>query len=135
MSLYVIASSDKSKNYYPYNQPYHFKSFIKQPLELEGHWRGALTEIDFDKKITVHSPNVECNICEGAVVNGVTSNVLRKVNTDLRRTFTNNFNWLYYVPVIVSGIREIEITTKEASGALATFFSQPVVVTLHFSKI
>ena len=71
----------------------------------------------------------------GAVVNGVTSNALRKVNTDLRKTFTNSFNWLYYVPVIVSGIREIEITIKEASGALATFLSQPVVVTLHFSKI
>ena len=50
MSLYVIASSDKSKNYYPYNQPYHFKSFIKQPLELERHWRVELTEIDFDEK-------------------------------------------------------------------------------------
>ena len=134
MSVFYIASSDKNKNYFPNNVPYHFKTYLKQSLLLEGTWKVALTDIDFEEKITASTLYVECSVCEGTIVDGVNTNGLRKVNTAMRRTFSNSFNWLYYVRVIKSEIRDIEITLKDSSGALATFLTRPVTITLHFLK-
>ena len=134
MSTFVIVCSDQNMNYFPHNTSYHFKSFLKQPLLLDGNWKIALTEIDFDEKITSSTLYVHCNVCEGTIVDGIHTNVLRKVNTDIRRTFSNSFNWLYYVPVIKYELRDIEIIIKDRDGSLATFLKRPVSVTLHFMK-
>lgn len=135
MSIYMILDSDKNLEYFPNNVPYNFKSHLMQPLNLEGKWSVALTEIDFNEKIQTSSLYVNCDICESIIVNGVWSNVLRKVNCDVKRQFTNSFNWIYYLPVIKPEIGEIEISIKDANGALATFISRDITVTLHFRKI
>ena len=134
MSIFVIASSDKNKNYFPNNVPHHFKTSFKHSLLMEGTWKVALTEIDFDEKITASILYVECSVCEGTIVDGINTNVLRKVNTDMRRSFSNSFNWLYYIHVIKPEIRDIEITLKDSNGSLATFLTKPVTITLHFLK-
>ena len=109
MSFYVIINSDQNVDYYPDNNPYLFKTCLSKPLTLNGIWNVALTEIDINEKIQKPSIYVNSDLCQSVIVDGVLTNVLRKVNTDVRRTFTNSFDWLYYLPLIKNEITLMEI--------------------------
>ena len=134
MSFYVIIHSDRSLDYFPDNQPFQFKCYFDKPLTLEGNWELALCEKDINEKVQKPSLYVNCDLCQSIIVDGKSKTVLRKVNADMRRHFTNSFNWLFYVPVIKSQIREIQIDIKDANNRLATFLTKPVCVTLHFTE-
>ena len=134
MSIYVIIHSDQSLDYFPDNQPFRFRTHFNQPLVLEGSWKVALCEIDINEKIQKPSLYVNCDLCQSIIIDGRTQNVLRKVNADVRRQFSNSFNWLFYLPVIKSEIREIEFVIKDTNDFTASFLTKPVCVTLHFKK-
>ena len=102
-------------------------------MNIYGKWKVALTEIDIKENLQKLSLYVKSDLCQSTIVDGNLSDVLRKVNTDVRRQFTNSFDWLYYLPVIKNEIREIEISIKDANGNFAAFLSKPISVTLHFA--
>ena len=79
----------------------------------------ALSEIDFSERLQKSSLFVNSDVCQSTIIDGILTNVLRKVITDVRRYFTNSFNWLYYLPVIKAEISEIEITIKDLKGNFA----------------
>ena len=134
MSFYVIIHSDQSLDYFPDNQPFQFKCHFDKALSLDGKWEVALCEIDINEKVQKPSLYVACDLCQSTIIYGRSKNVLRKVNADLRRQFTNSFNWLFYVPVIKSEIREIQIVLEDANNNLGFFLTKPMCVTLHFTK-
>ena len=134
MCFYVVINSDQNMDYFPDNRPFAFKTYFSKPLNLEGKWKVALSEIDVNEKMQKPSIYVYSNLCQSVVFDGIITNVLRKINTDVRRQFANSFNWLYYLPVIKNEIREIEISIKDANGNFASFLSKPITVTLHFVK-
>ncbi|MEW8509095.1 MAG: hypothetical protein AB2598_20635 [Candidatus Thiodiazotropha sp.] len=131
----MIINSDESLAYFPDNKPFRFKTHLAKTLSLPGKWVVALTEIDLLEKIQLSSLYVNCDICQSTIVDGEWTNVLRLINTGVKRQFTNSFNWLYYLSVVKSEIREIEISIKQDSGVYATVLNRPVRVTLHFMNL
>ena len=134
MSFYVIIHSDRSLDYFPDNLPFQFKCHFNKPLTLEGSWELALCDIDINEKVQKPSLYVNCDLCQSMIVDGKSKTVLRKVNADMRRQFTNSFNWLFYVPVIKSEIREIQIDIKDANDRLAIFFNKTCVCDITFYR-
>ena len=120
--------------YFPDNQPWQFKTYFNKPVNLEGSWKVALCEFDINEKVQKPSLYVNSDLCQSVLVDGQSRNVLRKVYSDARKQFANSFNWLMYVPVIKSELREIEIFIKDAKDNVASFLTKPVCVTLHFKK-
>ena len=89
----MIINSNKNLDYYPNNVPYKFKTHFAKPLDLNGRWTVAITEIDIIEKLQNPYLYISCDLCQNTIVDGTLTNVLRKVNTDARRQFSNSFNY------------------------------------------
>ena len=81
-------------------------------MKLDGKWKVALTEIDIKENLQKPSLYVKSDLCQSTIVDGNLSDVLRKVNTDVRRQFTYSFDWLYHLQDIKNEIREIQISIR-----------------------
>ena len=133
MSMFVIFSSDKSKDYFPNNSPARFRSHSSAPLVLKGLWKVALMEVS----VSTSFPKTDAlfiysSICHESIVNGYSMPLLRRL------MFTEPGNWStildspHYIPVKVSEIRDIDIFVTDEQGDTASFLNQTSTITLHF---
>ena len=136
MELYVCANSADSKTYFPDNTVGHFRVKLQRPLLLEGNWVMGLCEVHVT--IGLERPPkgllaLHCNTCDGMIVGGATSNVIRTVQSKrhIHKVYTN----VYYMPVETHFIESLEIYFRDSEGNPLSVVSPGVVeCVLHFKR-
>ena len=133
MSIYLVASSDKSLEYYPQNASYKFSSHLKAPLILNGKWKVAIVETfissSFAKKDILY---ISSNVCDTSIIEGHQQSFLRRFPATSSGHWSATFHTPYYMNVKLCEIYDIEIDIKTKSGEYATFLDETSSVTLHF---
>lgn len=135
MSIYVILSSDKSKDYFPNNKPYQFKSRLNAPLLLEGMWKVALVEADISCSMSKEeSICLFSNICSESIIEGEKHPLLRKLSCTQPGDWTSILENPHYMLVNGKELYDISIYITDRHGQYASFLDQPSTITLHFKS-
>ena len=133
MSLYVILSSDNSKDYFPNNSPASFRSHLNIPLILNGMWRVAIVEANISTTISkTEALLVHSNICDDSIVNGYSKPLLRRLMSVDPGNWSIILDSPHYVPIKVSEIYNIDIFITDDQGDNVSFLDQSSTITLHF---
>ena len=136
--LYV--RSDECNDYFSDNKPYKFKIHLKSPLLLKGFWTEALVEFDCStqsnkalkrRESVLH---VFANICKESVIDGEKRPILRRIPLSKKNQWMYQFSSPFYPPVLKQEIYEIEIYIETETGELASFLSEPLMLTLRFKS-
>ena len=133
MSHYVVIRSDQNLNYFPENQPFHFRTHFQTPLNLKGIWKVALVDIHIADSAKVRfNLFMHCNICDGCILDGERENLLRMVKSIKLGNWSQTFDTPQYASVNKTDIRDLEVFIRDGKGNLASFLKKPVTLVLHF---
>ena len=135
MSYYMICSSDKNLQFFTDNKPFAFKTKLYQTLHLSGEWCLAITELQMNEVSNKGQETlyINCNICGESFIDGVKSQLLRRV---VINNFENTtFSPCYYVPIIKSEINEIQFQILDQNLQIASNILKPIVLVLHLLKV
>lgn len=133
MSFYMVFSSDKSKDYYPGNVPFNFKTHLTKPLILDGLWKVAVVETDISTTKSKWSRlNLLSSICGETFVNDEGKPLLRNLGNSKAKMWSYIFDLPFYVDFKVSEIYDIDIYITDQDSKSASFIDKPTTVTLHF---
>jgi hypothetical protein len=123
--IYIHVSSKDSALYFPLNRPALFRVKLNTTLNLEGTWKMGLCSI-YLKNVNLQTnasvlPSflfIACNVCTGLIVNGTQTRILRSI--DISENVSRDYSFIYYVPIEVIFIDNIEfsITTDLLDEAL-----------------
>ena len=132
--IYLHVSSKDSILYFPQNRPALFRVKLNTTLNLEGTWQVGLCSIFF-KKVNLQTtasvqPSVlfiACNVCSGLIVDGVQTRILRSI--DISVNVSKDYSLIYYVPIEVRYIDNIEFSITTDLLAEALFSTEDVIGT------
>ena len=133
-SIYIVASSTDSLEYYTENNASHFIVKLAKPLNLSGSWKVALCQINvYGNGATAGIVGLNCNICNGLLTEGVQTQILRTFKC--ARNTDEVFHKPYYVPVDRLFIDTLEIYITGSGGKQITLSPKAqLVCTLHLLK-
>jgi hypothetical protein len=133
-SIYIIANSTDSLDFYTENTATRFIVKLAKPLNLVGRWKVALCEISvFENGVTAGVVGFNCNICNGLMAEGVETQLLRRFKCG--RKVHEVFDNLYYVPVEKLFIDTLELYITGSGGNQITLSPRAKVsCTLHLRQ-
>ena len=132
--MYIVVRNDDSESYYPDNNANHFRVKLSKALKLESESSVGLCEI----RISGNSDNhgllgLNLDICDGLILDGIQSNVLRKFNC--KRNVHEAFPVIYYMPVEKLFLDTLEMYITDSTGSIASLGADvKVECTLHFKE-
>lgn len=133
MSLYMIANSNYSDNYFPTNTESDFRVHLNNPLILNGPWKVALVECEMNSSLSnQESVFLYSNICDDSIVNGYKKPLLRRILNNGPGNWCNIFETPHYMTVKVQEITDIHFYITDAKDQIVSFIDQPLTLTLHF---
>lgn len=137
MDRYVyVHSSDSDQYYFKENEFFQFKVHLQYPILMKGMWKVGLTAFysksDAKTRNRDESLYLYCNFCEESIVKGELQRLLRCIPTSKQGKWEHMFQNVYYLPVSLEEIYEMEFYIKTRDGSLATFLNKPVTIELHF---
>ena len=136
MDHYVYIRSDDSDEYFKDNEPFKFKIHLKYPIVLKGTWKVGLTAFytSVNSKVKANDSflYLYCSFCKENVVRGQLQKLLRCLSMTKQNKWEHAFQNVYYVPVSVDEIFEMEFHIGDRDGNLASFLHKPVTIELHF---
>ena len=135
MDHIVYIRSDECDDYFKDNQAYKFKVHLKNPLILKGFWTVALEE--FYCTIPSKARNEEvlylfCNICKESIIDGELKPILRRIHSTKKSQWLHTFTTTFQLPVLKQEIYEMEFYIETTKRQLASFLSEPLMITLRF---
>ena len=136
MEMFILVRSSDSVNYFPDNKPGHFRVKLQRPLIFEGLWSVGLCEIHTSTAANVAPAgllSLHCNTCDGMLVGGGRSNVLRMLpyKRNIHEVYTN----VYYMPVETHFIESLEIYFNDSKGDFVSLGENGILeCLLHFKQ-
>ena len=102
---------------------------------LKGFWTVAL--IEFCCTIPSKTKNDKelhlfCNFCKESIIKGEMKPILRRIASTKKSQWLHAFSTAFQLPVLKQEIYEMEFYIETADGLLASFFSEPLSITLRF---
>ena len=139
MDYIVYVRSDECNDYFSDNKPYKFQIHLKAPLILKGFWTEALVEFYCSQpsKAPKRNDNVLhlfANICKESVIDGECKPILRRIPSSKKNQWMHSFSSPFYLPVLKQEIYEMEFYIETEAGKLASFLSEPLMLTLRFKS-
>ena len=133
-SIYIIARSTDSLDFYSDNTATRFIVKLAKPLNLVGSWKVALCEISVSENgTTAGIVGLNCNICNGLLAEGVQTQLLRTFKC--ARNIHEVFHKPYYVPVEKLFIDTLELYITGSGGNQITLSPRAKVsCTLHLRQ-
>jgi hypothetical protein len=132
--MYIVVSNVESESYYPDNKPNHFRVKLSKPLKLPSESSVGLCEIHISESTgTQGMLGLNLDICNGLIINGIQSHMLRKFNG--KKNVHEAFPVVYYMPVEKLFLDTLEIYLTASDGAIASLGADAKVeCTLHFRQ-
>lgn len=137
MDSIVYIRSDECDDYFPQNKPFKFKIHLKTPLILKGFWTMALLEFYCSLPSKAKNDSVLhifCNVCKESILEGELKQILRRIPPSKRGQWLYSFATPFYLRVAKQEIYEMEFYIETESGELASFLSEPLMITLRFKS-
>jgi hypothetical protein len=132
--MYIVVSNGDSEAYYPDNKPHHFRVKLSKSLKLPSETGVGLCEIHISENTgTTGMLGLNLTICNGLILDGIQSNVLRKFH--VKRNVHEAFPVIYYMPVEKLFSDTLEVYLSGSDGKLASLGADAKVeCTLHFKE-
>ena len=139
MDYIVYIRSDESRDYFSQNTASKFRIHLKQPLFLKGFWMVALVEFYCSESIKVSRKRdnvlyLFCDICKESVIDGEKKPILRRIPPSKKNQWMHLFASPFYLPVRKQEIYEMEFYIETQAGELASFLTEPLMITLRFKS-
>ena len=111
-------SSNDSRVYFPHNTASVFHIKLNKPLILNGIWKIGVCEIEIKGDFSGFACLV-CNICQGLIVDGKQTSVLRTFN--LKPHYHQIYPHIFHFPIQTRFIDTIEFRLIERDGTAISF--------------
>jgi hypothetical protein len=128
--IFLHVTSKDSHEYFPNNSSQMFILKLNKPLNLTGLWKIGLCEI-FIEGVFSELMSLTCNICQGVILDGKQSRVLRTL-----KVYDGNYDEIYpivfYVPIETRFVDTIEFCLVQTDGTPVLLKGEShVSMTLH----
>ena len=120
---YLFLSSEDSTSTHPSNSMFDFTIEFPQPLELEGKWECALTEIVYSDSIN-GDLYVYCDICAYSYVSDSYKPLLRIVDG------SDIFEKQYFIPVTQQVVPRLRLYIRDKQGNIPSVDEETLRCTL-----
>ena len=134
-SMYLFLSSSDSIPHHPSNMTQDFILELHKPLELEGEWEVALTDIIYEEQpfagrvVVVYS-----DLCGESYIGERMGPVLRPMLASRKSRRSEVFQAPYYVPVAVTSVSRIRVYIKDREMNQLSVTNRPTVCSLHLRR-